>query len=272
MHTVLLFGSFSFNIRSMILLLAITALFITPITGDTCESYVHPQYGKTGRCIKTSDCPGSLYISNLCESKPIDIKCCFASSTSNANCPSIVTRSQWGARAAKSRTAMTTPVQYVVIHHTTGGTCTTKSDCITKMKGFQNYHMDSNGWDDIGYSFLVGEDGNIYEGRGWTYVGAHTYGYNSKSIGISVIGDYSSRKPNAGAINAVKALIKCGVSRGYIRSNYILRGHRDLDSTACPGNAFYNEIKTWTNYRSLARSGMGPSFNVPEDYLVMKDM
>ncbi|CAF0811694.1 unnamed protein product [Rotaria sp. Silwood1] len=256
----------------MLFLLVITALFVTPITGDTCESYSHPQYGKTGRCIKTSDCPGGLYISNLCESQPNDIKCCFSASTSTANCPSIVTRSQWGARPAKSRTPMTTPVQYVVIHHTTGGTCTTKSDCISKMKGFQNYHMDSNGWDDIGYSFLVGEDGNIYEGRGWTYAGAHTYGYNSKSIGISVIGDYSSRKPNAGAINAVKALIKCGVSRGYIRSNYLLRGHRDLDSTACPGNSFYNEIKTWTNYRSLVRSEMGPSFNIPEDYLVMKDM
>jgi N-acetylmuramoyl-L-alanine amidase len=39
------------------------------------------------------------------------------------------------------------------------------------------------GWDDIGYNFLVGEDGNIYEGRGWTQTGAHCIGYNSKSIG-----------------------------------------------------------------------------------------
>jgi hypothetical protein len=39
------------------------------------------------------------------------------------------------------------------------------------------------GWADIGYNFLVGEDGNIYTGRDWTNVGAHTVGYNSKSIG-----------------------------------------------------------------------------------------
>ena len=38
-------------------------------------------------------------------------------------------------------------------------------------------------WVDIGYSFLVGEDGNIYEGRGWRASGAHCVGYNSKSIG-----------------------------------------------------------------------------------------
>ena len=60
-------------------------------------------------------------------------------------CPTIVSRAGWGARAATSRTTMTTPVSYVVIHHTTGGTCTTKTSCISMMKGFQNYHMDSNG-------------------------------------------------------------------------------------------------------------------------------
>ena len=132
--------------------------------GDSCESYVHPQYGKTGRCIATTSCPNSLYISNLCESQPANIKCCFSSSGSTgckykslsfylslksiclaASCPSIVSRSAWGARAAKSTTSMGTPAPYVVIHHTTGGTCTTKTDCISKMKGFQNYHMDSNG-------------------------------------------------------------------------------------------------------------------------------
>ena len=56
------------------------------------------------------------------------------------------------------------------------------------------------------------------------------------------------------------------------RLKYEFNFSRDLDNTACPGNAFYNEIKTWTNYRSLARFNMGPRFNVPEDYLVMQDM
>lgn len=39
------------------------------------------------------------------------------------------------------------------------------------------------GWWDIGYSFMVGEDGNVYEGRGWDQVGAHTYGYNTVGLG-----------------------------------------------------------------------------------------
>ena len=39
------------------------------------------------------------------------------------------------------------------------------------------------GWWDVGYSFMVGEDGNVYEGRGWDQVGAHTYGYNTVGLG-----------------------------------------------------------------------------------------
>jgi len=65
---------------------------------------------------------------------------------------------------------------------------------------------------DIGYNFLVGEDGNVYEGRGWDTVGAHAKGYNTRSIGISFIGNFNYRKPNSAAINAAKQLISCGVS------------------------------------------------------------
>jgi peptidoglycan recognition protein len=36
-----------------------------------------------------------------------------------------------------------------------------------------NYNNLIQGWSDIGYNFIVGEDGNVYEGRGWTKVGAH---------------------------------------------------------------------------------------------------
>jgi hypothetical protein len=45
-------------------------------------------------------------------------------------------------------------------------------------------------WGDIGYNFLVGEDGNVYEGRGWTQVGAQTLNYNSNQL-VSI--DYLSR-------------------------------------------------------------------------------
>jgi len=54
--------------------------------------------------------------------------------------------------------------------------------------------MDNKKWSDIGYNFLVGEDGNVYEGRGWGKKGAHSIPFNNKSIGICIIGDYTSNQ------------------------------------------------------------------------------
>lgn len=59
---------------------------------------------------------------------------------------------------------------------------------------FQNEHINNKKWSDIGYNFVVGEDGNVYEGRGWGKKGAHSIPFNSKSIGICIIGDYSSKR------------------------------------------------------------------------------
>jgi N-acetylmuramoyl-L-alanine amidase len=52
--------------------------------------------------------------------------------------------------------------------------------------------MDVNGWADIGYNWLIGEDGNTYEGRGWDNQGAHSPGFNSVSQGICFIGSFTS--------------------------------------------------------------------------------
>jgi N-acetylmuramoyl-L-alanine amidase len=82
-------------------------------------------------------------------------------------CPTIVSRAEWGARAPSTTLSnLPNPVTYAVIHHSAGAPCTTKASCITTVKNIQTYHMNTNGWSDIGYNFLVGEDGNVYEGRG----------------------------------------------------------------------------------------------------------
>ncbi|XP_069499266.1 peptidoglycan recognition protein 1-like [Ambystoma mexicanum] len=167
-----------------------------------------------------------------------------------AGCPTIVTRSQWGARRVNCLRTMATPVPFVIIHHTEGAACTTRSACISQVRGIQRFHIDSRRWCDIGYSFLVGEDGNVYEGRGWNRVGAHAPSMNGRSIGVSVIGSFSGRNPSVAAQRAVQSLIRCGVSRVLVRSNYVLKGHRNVSPTSCPGNSFYNLIRTWPRFRA----------------------
>ena len=51
----------------------------------------------------------------------------------------------------------------------------------------------------------------MYEARAWDAVGAHARGYNSRSIGIAFIGNFSNRKPKTVALNVAKQFIRCGV-------------------------------------------------------------
>ncbi|PIO16196.1 hypothetical protein AB205_0060950, partial [Aquarana catesbeiana] len=165
-------------------------------------------------------------------------------------CPTIVSRSQWGGRSPTCRSRLSTPVPNAVIHHTEGAFCNSQATCSAQVRNIQNYHMNTQKWCDIGYNFLVGEDGRVYEGRGWTTLGAHARSYNPISIGISFIGSFTNRAPNSAALNAARQLIACGVPRNFIRSNYVLKGHRNVNPTSCPGNSLYRVIQGWPHFRA----------------------
>lgn len=126
-------------------------------------------------------------------------------------------------------------------------------------------------------SFGIGGDGNIYEGRGFTVEGAHAPRYNNRSIGICVIGDWSSecigtcsrRKlmrlkrcfffftpftadlPTPAMLYAVQQIIKIGIGHGHVQANYTLLGHRQTRPTECPGDRLFKEITTWPHFVAL---------------------
>ncbi|CAD7090194.1 unnamed protein product [Hermetia illucens] len=166
----------------------------------------------------------------------------------NSNCPKIKTRSKWGGKTAISIEYQNIPVQYVIIHHTVTSKCGTFATCSQQVANIQHYHMHDLGWSDIGLNFLIGNDGNVYEGAGWNKVGAHTLGYNRKSIGIAFIGDFSDELPSEKALQAAKSLLACGVSNGYLARNYRLLGARQVISTESPGLELYGEIQDWDNW------------------------
>lgn len=162
----------------------------------------------------------------------------------------IISKAEWGAKPATRNTTLPNGLYYAVIHHTAGDNCFTKATCILEIQGIQNYHQNILGWDDIGYNFLIGGDGNIYEGRGWNVLGAHALNWNSKSIGICLMGNYNNDQPTEDQIKAAKEILAEAVSRGQITSNYILKGHRQVGATECPGNNLFNEIKTWSHWQA----------------------
>ncbi|KAK9754768.1 N-acetylmuramoyl-L-alanine amidase [Popillia japonica] len=166
----------------------------------------------------------------------------------SSDCPKIVSRSRWGARSPKEAQAITVPVEYVIIHHSVTPTCLDEDACSKRLISIQNYHMDQKNFSDIGYNFMIGGDAKVYEGVGWNKQGTHTKGWNSKSIGIGFIGNFSTEAPEKKQLSVAKKLIRCGVDLGEIGENYKLLGARSLRPTDSPGDALYKEIQNWKNF------------------------
>ncbi|XP_028647110.1 peptidoglycan recognition protein 6 [Erpetoichthys calabaricus] len=172
-------------------------------------------------------------------------------------CPTIIPRCMWGAQPYKGTpTNLTLPLKFVYIHHTyePGQPCTTFEQCAADMRSMQRFHQNDRQWDDIGYSFVAGSDGYLYEGRGWFWVGAHTKGHNSLGYGVSFIGNYMEEIPAGFTLSLVKdSFTTCGVRKGHLVPNYTIHGHRQLVATSCPGDALYSEISTWKHFKDVQK-------------------
>lgn len=163
----------------------------------------------------------------------------------------VISKTYWNGRLPKSPEYMNTPVSIVFIHHTVMSECFTPKDCAREVKNVQDFHMNKKGWDDIGYSFIIGGDGNAYEGRGWDRVGAHTLGWNNISVSFAVMGDYTDHLPTKGALDALTNLMYRGVALRKLTPDFKLFGHRDARPTESPGEELYKLIKTYSHYGPL---------------------
>jgi hypothetical protein len=171
-----------------------------------------------------------------------------------------VSRAEWGAdeswRRASPRYA--DEVDFAVVHHTAGSNDYTPAEAPAVVRGIYHYHTRSLGWDDIGYNVLVDRYGTVYEGRKGgldrAVIGAHAAGYNTGSFGVSVMGNFDDEAPPEVAMSALADTIAWkfrlhGVDAyGSTRAPngatvQTLTAHRDVGSTACPGDAFYAEME-----------------------------
>jgi N-acetylmuramoyl-L-alanine amidase-like protein len=186
-----------------------------------------------------------------------------------AGSPPIITRAGWHADESIRRGApyYADGIHLAIVHHTAGSNSYSKAQSASIVRAIELYHVKGNGWNDIGYNFLVDKYGQIFEGRygGMTkpVVGAHAMGFNSGSVGISVIGDYGSNAISPAARAALVSLIAwrldfahvdplSGVVRisagnpryppGRAVTLKAISGHRDVYPTSCPGASLYSQL------------------------------
>jgi hypothetical protein len=204
----------------------------------------------------------AFFIQSAPDSTPLGL-------AARAGRPAIIRRSQWGADESIVRAApdYADRVRFAVVHHTAGTNSYTAAQSAAIVRGIQRYHVLANGWNDIGYNFLVDKYGQIFEGRGGgidrNVVGAHAQGFNTGSTGVSLLGTYSSSRISTAGRSALVKLLAWRLDVAHVdplsRLTWIsggnpeypagmpvrlraISGHRDTGPTSCPGTALYGQL------------------------------
>jgi hypothetical protein len=231
--------------------------------------------------------------------RPRDLRACFVRSAPEAAAarrrgarlaraarqavaPPIIPRAAWGADAAPPRAApLYGQVQAAFVHHTATANGYAPTDSAAIVLGIARYHRDFNGWNDIGYNFLVDQYGQIFEGRAGgvdqAIVGAQAQGFNSVSTGIACLGTFTTIAQSEAGMNALARLIGWKLSlhgvpvQGAVTVTSAggatnrfpagtpvvlerISGHRDGNATTCPGDLLYAQLPDLRN-RAARYSG-----------------
>lgn len=188
--------------------------------------------------------------------------------------PPMITRAQWGAEEWRRKSGQTydSPVEKLIVHHTASPNSATNYSAICR--GIMAYET-SGEYIDIAYNWLIDPLGNLYEGR-WAQDypagaphtgeqnsmnvrGGHALYHNSRTIGVALIGDYSSVNPSNAMIDTLVGFLawKCArwgldplgqsnyaAADGTVRNLYNITAHRNTFATACPGETTYRMLPT----------------------------
>jgi hypothetical protein len=183
--------------------------------------------------------------------------------------PPIISRFSWQADESIRRhpPRYADKVHYAVVHHTAGSNAYTRTQAAAIVRGIEIYHVEGNGWDDIGYNFLVDKYGQVFEGRyggvDRPVIGAHALGFNVGASGVAVIGSYGAAGISPAAKSALEQLLAWRLDVAHVDPLSTLTqvsggnprfpkgvpvflravsGHRDTGFTDCPGDALYAEL------------------------------
>ncbi|MFJ4908310.1 peptidoglycan recognition protein [Streptomyces sp. NPDC093249] len=201
---------------------------------------------------------------------PSEARTAPAASTTTAAQPAITPRSGWGADESLvlNPPTYTAQTKAVFVHHTAGSNDYTCDQSAAVIRGIFLYHVQGQGWNDIGYQFLVDKCGTVFEGRAGgidkPVLGAQTYGFNTDTTGIAVLGNYNDAVATPPLLDAIAGVAawKLGLygydpastvdlvaaadnglyKKGQVVAMQRISGHRDGFPTECPGANLYADL------------------------------
>ena len=241
---------------------AVTTRLITPASFSTAETAARP----------ASTVPAALPVATSANGLPVPV----------------TTRAEWGANASyMSWDPDYASAGHVVVHHTAGTNNYSAGQSASIVRGIYYYHAVTLDWGDIGYNFLIDKYGTVFEGRsgsvaapaGRMSVGAHARGVNTGTMGLSMMGDYSSISPSDAQLSSVGKMAGWFLKRAGIMdangwaglhvwtteryqagstiSMPRILAHRDVGYTSCPGDVGYSRLGTIRTIAQQQISGSG---------------
>ncbi len=179
--------------------------------------------------------------------------------------PAVITGAQWRTGLPPPKESpIATPVKHVIIHHASGSN--TATNFTEVIRNIYLLHTQTNGWNDIGYNYLIAQDGTVFEGRlgqgtleSDNVLGAHFCGKNTNTMGICLLGDYQTAiNPTQATLNALYRLIAWKLKKENLFNPLaafmhpqgatdakilgVISGHRDGCATDCPGDNVYRQL------------------------------
>lgn len=179
--------------------------------------------------------------------------------------PPVIPAAQWRAGLPPPRNPPeATQVRFIIIHHEAGSN--NPRDFTETVRNIYIFHTQSNGWNDIGYNFVIAQNGAIFEGRdgqgrmdGDNVLGAHFCGKNGSTMGICLLGNYMTAEPPQAALLSLHRLIAWKMEKENLTNPFgraihlpgtsqqstigVVSGHRDGCSTDCPGDNVYRRLE-----------------------------
>lgn len=191
-------------------------------------------------------------------------------SATSRNCPqlpTIIPRAAWCGGNAPCNNVLSsyTPINinptHVAIHHGASPNTYTNGEAV--VQNYWNYHVNYNGWADIGYNYLVDKYGNLYQGRHNPNMpttdvrGAHAGAANNDAIGICFLGNLDVTTATTPQLDVVYDFLGWWFNyKGYdpttsaalqtqaygVQVEPRIIGHTDLGTTLCPGSNLHSQL------------------------------
>lgn len=170
-------------------------------------------------------------------------------------------------------------IKLLVVHHTAIANSGQTRSGLDEVRALYAYHANSRGWGDVGYHYLIDQNGQIYEGKsgGLYVVGGHAYCNNIGTVGIAMLGNFDEEDPTQAQIHSLQWLLSDLAGVYHINLNRQVEyhgvtrpavvGHRDLLSTDCPGYFLYGALAQVRNNVTAGNLLADVTFPAPPDQI-----